>query len=239
MPATFITWPVGGTIFKVERQRARAGPTVVELGPVYVASFGKLRVPGAIWLALRRHGSWIEPTLIAEWVRMMEGYAAARGHPIDPGQAEFLLRWPDPDRDTRFAKQQAKRLLATGPLRCVWTGRTLNDETLEIDHLFPMARWPCDDLWNLVPAHPKANRRKSDRVSSAGLLLSASPVIANWWQDAYLSGSVPSAGRFYVEAGASLPALSRQTPYAVLDAVLLQRIRLHNDLQIPEWDPSR
>jgi SAM-dependent methyltransferase len=239
MPTTFITWPAGGRIFNVERRRTGSSDSVIKLLPTYLASFGTLRVPGAIWLSLRRHGSWVEPALIAEWVRLMEGYSATRERPIDPGRAEFQLRWPDPDRDTAFAKQQAKRLLDAGPLRCVWTGRALDEDKLEIDHLFPIARWPCSDLWNLVPAHPDANRRKRDQVPSATLLLSASPDISDWWQSAYLSGAIPSAERFFVEAESSLPALSGRTLGAVLDAVGLQRVRLHRDQQVPEWNLKR
>ena len=235
MPVTFITWPSGKRIFDVERARAGGSGSAVEIGPAYLASFGRLRVPGPIWSALRRHGSWIEPTLLSEWVRLMERYAVAQAMPVDPGRAGFRLQWRDPERDTGFARQQADRLLAATSLRCVWSGRRLTPGGFEIDHLFPMARWPCADLWNLVPAHPDANRQKGDRVPSAGLLLAAAPGIADWWRSAYLDGSGRLADRFYIEAEATLPAVAGRTPDLVLDAISLQRVRPHRDQQVPEW----
>jgi hypothetical protein len=43
--------------------------------------------------------------------------------------------------------------------------------TLDIDHLFPWAAWPCSDLWNLPPVHRIVNQKfKRDRLPSAATL---------------------------------------------------------------------
>src|SRR5712691_2067473 len=60
--------------------------------------------------------------------------------------------------------------------------------TLDIDHMFPWAAWPCGDLWNLLPAHREVNQRlKRDRLPSATTLFRAEGRIVSWWEQAYLS----------------------------------------------------
>ncbi|WGF90249.1 hypothetical protein [Marinivivus vitaminiproducens] len=39
-----------------------------------LAAYGHLTVPGAVWRALQRYGSWVEPVLVTEWARLMRGY---------------------------------------------------------------------------------------------------------------------------------------------------------------------
>ena len=75
MPSTFMTYPMGGRILPVERGRLRGPPTVVELDTDYLTAFGWMRVPSHLWRAMRRNAAWIEPTLIAEWMRLMREYA--------------------------------------------------------------------------------------------------------------------------------------------------------------------
>ena len=41
----------------------------------YLARFGTLEVPRNLWRALGRFAVWVEPALIAEWQRLMRGYA--------------------------------------------------------------------------------------------------------------------------------------------------------------------
>ena len=78
MPSTFMTYPTGGRILPVERSRLRGSPSIVVLDTRYLAAFGWMRVPSHLWRAMRRNAPWIEPTLIAEWMRLMRGYASGR-----------------------------------------------------------------------------------------------------------------------------------------------------------------
>jgi hypothetical protein len=60
-----------------------------------------------------------------------------------------------------------------------------------------------------------------------------------WWHRAYLSDNSALVQRFVDEARASLPAIpsSGSIPDTdeVYGAVALQRLRLHQDQQVPEW----
>jgi hypothetical protein len=185
-----------------------------------------------------RNAAWIEPTLIAEWTRLIRDYAQRQDRPVAEEAISAGMRWSDPRRDAMRVHQIAVGALNSGELRCAWTDRPLTSVTLDIDHLFPWAAWPCSDLWNLLPSHREVNqRRKRDRLPSALALYRAEARIMNWWETAYLKRPALSQ-QFGEEARASLPALSGSAPEDVFSAVALQRIRLRHDQQVPEWDGS-
>ena len=48
-------------------------------------------------------------------------------------------------------------------MQCVWSAKSLK-QNYDIDHSMPFARWPNNDLWNLLPTDSKINNQKSDRL---------------------------------------------------------------------------
>jgi hypothetical protein len=203
-----------------------------------LATFGWMRVPGRLWRAMRRNAAWIEPTLIAEWMRLMRDYAAGQGRQLAEDKMFAAMRWSDPVRDVSRVREIALSVLEAGNLRCTWTDRPLSRNTLDIDHMFPWTAWPCSDLWNLLPAHREVNQRlKRDRLPSATTLFRAEGRIISWWEQAYL-GKAEShlPEQFLREARASLPALLTDVAGDIFASVCLQRIRLHRDQQVPQWE---
>ena len=242
MPATFLTYPNGGPIFPAVRLRRTAAPATVTLDGATLASFGTIRVPGELWRAMRRFASWIEPSLVFEWVRLMRGYATGRGEAFNEAAAAAAMTWSEPERDVVPARRSALAMLEAGlPLECVWTGRRLEAAVLDIDHCLPWSAWPCGDLWNLMPAHREVNQRlKRERLPSALTLSGAGPAIRRWWSTAYLTAGEVTRVRFAEEAAASLPTLHASTvsadPGTVFTALEIQRLRLRQDQRVPEWD---
>jgi hypothetical protein len=236
MPSNFITYTTGDRILPVERYRSDLVPHVLELDAKYLERFGWMRVPAHLWRAMRRNAAWIEPTLVSEWARLIREYAKRQERQIPEESMSTAMRWSDPERDVLQARRIAVSLL--GGLRCVWTGRPLSALTLDIDHMFPWAAWPCSDLWNLLPSDRNVNQRlKRNRLPSAATLSRAEDRIIDWWQHAYLDNietSLPE--QFLTEARASLPTFLSSEPTDVFAAVTLQRIRLRHDQQVPEWD---
>ena len=78
------------------------------------------------------------------------------------------MTWSEPARDVSTARAQAERLLAAGRLHCVWSGKRLSTNNLDIDHCFPWTVWPCGDLWNLMPSHRQVNQREKRGSASDG-----------------------------------------------------------------------
>ena len=60
----------------------------------------------------------------------------------------------DPDGDVALPRAQALSLLEEGhAVHCVWSGKRLTAERLDVDHCLSWFAWPCGDLWNLLPAN--------------------------------------------------------------------------------------
>ena len=82
---------------------------------------------------------------------------------------------------------------------------------------------------------------KRDRLPSAAVLQRARDGLLAWWQGAYLSTDNSALERrFGDEVRASLPAMAPSGGVPDTDevyaAVALQRLRLHQDQQVPEWN---
>jgi SAM-dependent methyltransferase len=238
MPSTYMTYPMGGRILPVERRRLGRAPHVIELDVKYLEEFGWMLVPTHLWRAMRRNACWIEPTLMNEWTRLMREYARSQDRNLAEEKITSAMSWSDPERDVSRVRQIALSVLASGDLRCTWTARPLSDTTLDIDHMFPWAAWPCSDLWNLLPTHRDVNQRlKRDRLPSAAALSRAEGKIIGWWQQAFLAKTdTRLPGQFLQEARASLPPFATSEPTDLFGSVTLQRIRLRHDQQVPEWD---
>ncbi len=243
MPATYLTYPGGERIFPALRGRRGPAPERLVLDAAYLEAAGAVRVPLELWRAMRRFAGWIEPALVFEWTRLMKGYAVGQGRPFDEAAAAAAMTWSDPTREVALPRRIAIGMLAAGhPVHCVWTGRLLSVEALDIDHCLPWSAWPCGDLWNLMPAHRMVNRRlKRNRLPSSSALRQAGDRIRAWWESAYLNVGAALEGRFMQEAAASLPALPEDGAEAgaeqVFAAMGLQRLRLHRDQGVPEWEP--
>jgi hypothetical protein len=212
---------------------------MLTLDATYLASFGALLVPRDVWRAMQRYSAWIEPSIVAEWMRLIKGYALRMGRTLDDGIIAAAMTWVEPDRDVAIARSRALSLLDEDSLYCVWSGQRLTTRTLDIDHAFPWSAWPCGDLWNLVPAHRAINQaKKRHRLPTAGLLSRSRDSVMSWWRSAY-EGAEHLAPQFFSEARTSLPALGQDdglNAEDVFEAVRFQRLRLWRDQQIPEWD---
>ena len=242
MPAHFMTYP-GSTrpVLPVTKARNAAPPEGITLEAARLWSYGEMRVPGELWRALQRFAVWVEPSLIAEWIRLMRGYADRQGQRLDEGQVAAAMTWAQPERDVSASRAISLAMMQAGyPVRCVWTGADLIPASLDIDHAFPWAAWPCGDLWNLMSAHRRVNQhQKRDLLPSEVVLRRARDGILRWWDAAYLKRQDTVAIRFSEEARASLPGLrgpgQDASPEEVFMAMGLQRLRLRLDQGVPEW----
>ncbi|MCA9548337.1 MAG: hypothetical protein KC613_28230, partial [Myxococcales bacterium] len=229
-PVTYTTGPDGTPLFRGEGRPERFTGAALALHPGALWMYGRLRVPGALWRAMTEHAAWVEPALELEWSRLMQAYDPA----LTLDECARLLAWADPERST----QAVRALVQTSPapVPCVWTGRPLTDD-FQVDHCVPFARWPNNDLWNLLPASKAANQAKRDRLPSADLLQAARPRIEAWWTQAYLSAP-GRRGQFLAEAAGALPVLGDpERPGAVFAGLTALRHRLRAAHQLAEWAP--
>ena len=216
-------------------------PAALHLDLPYLSSFGELLIPRHLWRALQRFDVWIEPALIAEWSRLISFYAGRQGRKVAGTTISEAMRWSEPSRDVKVARDQAIRLMVSGKLYCVWSGRSLAAASLDVDHCFPWAVWSCDDLWNLLPAHRDVNQnQKRDKLPGAEILRSAQQRIEEWWDRGYVKADNRLLSeRFMTEARATLPIVETKPRLDdVFAAVNMQQLRLKNDQQVPVWEPD-
>ena len=237
MPATYMTYADGRPILPAAPSPSRL-PAELVLNEAYFYSFGTLWVPVHLWRALQRYTVWIEPALVEEWIGLTIRYARGQGRTLDEAELRRAMLWSEPAREVAIARSRALALLDDRHLFCVWTGKRLSERSLDIDHCFPWSAWPCDDLWNLLPAQHTVNQhKKRDLLPDDPTLRGASDRIMEWWESAYRSESVLNE-RFRLEALARLPTLDQSNfdVTDVFDAMSLQRLRLARDQRIPEWN---
>jgi SAM-dependent methyltransferase len=237
MPAHFTRYPNSDRpVFDAMPSTAFRAKGELVIDNELLSSYGWLRVPGHVWRAMQPLGAWIEPVLVAEWARMMRTYAERMGRIIPAGEAEAALIWLDPERDTNLARRVAREILGRGePLRCVWSGRPLPENQLDIDHCLPWAAWPCGDLWNLLPASRTVNQReKRDRLPSASALTHAQDLVVDWWERAWLVDDALKQ-RFVREAAATLPLGTDRSATEIFAGLEWRRLRLAQDQQVEEW----
>ena len=79
MPAKYTSFPNGPRVYAVTSGRSPRLTRELVLNPDYRRSFGELLVPEPIWRALTRFNVWIEPALVAEWIRIMKDYVEIFG----------------------------------------------------------------------------------------------------------------------------------------------------------------
>jgi hypothetical protein len=244
MPATHLTFADDQPVFPTAYGRLPKTQSALELEAGLLWEYGATRVPLGIWHALRRMSAWIEPMLVAEWVRLTRQYAERAGRDLSADDVQGALRWLEPERDTLFVRNLAQGRLDRGvPVECVWSGQGLRKTAMDIDHCLPWSAWPCGDLWNLLPAAPSINRNsKRELIVGAANLHEAKPRIMQWGQEAYLEGAHPLRLRFLEEARSTLPvageaeALNLEDLFAALD---FRRLRLRQETQIAEWHGVR
>lgn len=239
MPVKYLHWPASGeNIFHIKHLRRTPTPASLRIDDPFLWSFGAFHVPLQIWDALSHYNVWVEPVLVAEWVRLMESYAGQLGPAISQ-TAYLLLAWADPERDTAFARAAVERLRSQDrAVYCVWSGQRLRDD-YDIDHCFPFAAWPCGDAWNLMPAARRINIEKSNRLVTQTALERASDRISEWWEGAFLSAGADARQRFFLEAEQTLPMLeSAASTTELIDAMKVQRIRLAKDQGLGPWEPE-
>lgn len=229
-PANYITYP-GTTdkVFEYVGGRIQRSDTV-SLDLDFLTSVGKLHIPRHVWEALSRHATWIEPSILNRWAELLEKFDGT----ASPGAYREALYWPDIEHSTHEVRKRAAHIREKGNLRCVWSGRQLQNE-YEIDHCFPFKHWPNNHLWNLLPTAQNLNRSKSDCLPSADQLERSAERIQEWWHLAYHQTDYQR--RFYEEATAALPLRSdtATTLDDLLTGVRRQRVRLRTDQQIAEW----
>ena len=233
MPAQYTTLPgTSEAVFTVELARSRLSGEELCLDHDFLASFGTFYVPVRLWDSFTRFSLWIEPAILNEWTALMTGYQLRHGKQFTKLDFMDALQWENPVRATTAVRERVRELLLTQDLPCCWSGKRLTP-TYAVDHAFPFARWPNNDLWNLLPANAAVNLQKSDKLPSRQRLMSSRERITDWWYNAWGD----RGDEFFTQANFALPNLSANNRNFddVFEAFTLQRDRIKDFQQLQDW----
>jgi hypothetical protein len=135
-----------------------------------------LIIPFDLWATFRQMSLWVEALCIHEWCLFSE-----RVSNEDRGYIYGLLTSrPDNRRPLTWERNQIELLILEGAeFTCPWTEkRIVRGVSYDLDHILPVAIYPTNELWNLVPSDPAFNsHQKRDRLPGMERLTTAKPYL--------------------------------------------------------------
>lgn len=146
-----------------------------------------LVIPNELWMGFQSLSLWIEALCIHEWSLFVGNLEQAENLNIDRGVIyELLTEYPENRRSLEAERKEIGVLMRDGAqFICPWTYRQIiNGTEYDLDHLMPLAIYPSNALWNLVPADAQFNRNtKRDKLASQSRLQAAIPDLAKTYEN--------------------------------------------------------
>ena len=176
----------------------------------------RIYLPGEMWTELALMGRWIEDSVVIRWAEFSGNLKGQNPSATVPQVLSLLLDEPSDTRETNLARDAFTPLLRANALECAWTGQQL--DRFDVDHAIPWALWRNNDLWNLLPVHPKANNEKRARIPSRNRVIDRKAAIVASWTvlfEAYRTLFLAHAGAF---VGKALTDFGRDGQSALFDA---------------------
>ena len=139
-----------------------------------IFGFGEFSIPFSFYLVFRYLGQSLYglTTITQKWREItFKLNDEARKDKIE----EFLVTDFLAQRDTSMVRK-----LLPPNVFCVWSDKKIRK--FDIDHLLPYSIWFSNDLWNLLPASPDLNRKKSDKIPSPELIERKKDNIIYYWE---------------------------------------------------------
>ena len=233
MPAKYITLPGTKTaVFDVDRKSPKPPKDLLMLDYEYLLSFGLFYVPRDIYNTLSDFSCWIEPALVNEWIRVMQSFKTQGSNSFSLEDYFDALKWENKTRSTTKVRERIDAMQTQRDVLCTWSKKKLRN-AYDIDHAFPFARWPSNDLWNLVPTTKEINRSKSDKLLTEQRLMHSKDELLDFWMQAWEKEQT----LFFSQANLSLPELpinNRQFD-DVFEAMLMQRQRIKDTQQLTDF----
>jgi len=146
-----------------------------------IMNYGTFSIPLDYYEAFQTLGSFIcgQDSLFLKWAEFSVN-ASGKKLPIE-NILESLLESPVTERDAIKSKEIFENLLKEkGETECVWTNQ--KTKKIQVDHILPFAIWKNNDLWNLLPAHPKVNQNKRDKIPTPRLIDQQKGLILHYWE---------------------------------------------------------
>ncbi|MBC8136406.1 MAG: hypothetical protein H8F28_11015 [Fibrella sp.] len=144
-----------------------------------------LKVPAQIWQGFKELSLWIEALCTHEWCLFSETVKENQLSNVSRGDVYNLLTdRPGNRRPLSWERNHVDVLIMEGNcFVCPWSLRKIDKiGDYALDHLIPIALYPINDLWNLLPSdHDYNSHVKRAKLPSQQRLITASRV----FEDSY------------------------------------------------------
>ena len=145
---------------------------------VYDTAAKRVCMDGSLWREFSLLGHFIRDRIIMRWAEETE--RMSKYNLFIPVLVGILLKAPDPGRNVSAVKEL---YASVRPLECVWSGRSIGKlGEFDVDHAIPFSLWRDNSLWNLLPAHPKINNQKRQKLPTLNMLSKRKDIIINYWE---------------------------------------------------------
>ena len=145
-----------------------------------IKELGTFTIPKKYYDAFKFIGSFINGTnsILFNWAKFSVNMS---NNSLDVNTVlNEILKDPVTERNVNLSKKlYNEKLNHEGRLYCVWSGKRI--QRYDIDHIIPFSVWKNNDLWNLLPTHPKTNSQKGDKIPSEKLLENQKQLIMYYW----------------------------------------------------------
>ena len=184
MPMKFIGNSVSKgyySIYKLESKRKKIYEGNKLTTELLISQFGSFSIPSDYYLVLKHLGSFIggDSSLINKWADFV--VTANKSHPVEKNYIlEKLSIKPESFRDVTEVKSFYKK---KQNLHCVWSGKKISNNNLNIDHVLPFAHYLNNDIWNLLPTLNIVNSMKSDKIPTPDLIDKRKDIIIDYWSE--------------------------------------------------------
>ncbi|HXH32221.1 MAG TPA: methyltransferase domain-containing protein [Bacteriovoracaceae bacterium] len=139
------------------------------------SELGMVTVPITLWRDISAFSHWIEDSLSIQWAQLTEKMNRSGNF---ASYLDLITKSVQEDVRTTY---EIRKLFKGKKIECVWTGKKLDE--FAVDHMIPWTLWRNNDLWNLLPADPKVNGRKSDGIPSGELIVKRFDTIKWYWEE--------------------------------------------------------
>jgi hypothetical protein len=175
-------------------------------------------VPASLWEAFHRLSLYVEALCLHEWCLFTEGVTQDNDRQAARGEVYTLLTArPDNRRPLSWERNQVDILLHENHhFTCPWTQKRLTQpQHYDLDHLLPLAVYPVNELWNLLPVDREFNQHtKRDKVPNSQRLTAAEPLLAASYSTYHQSPALQKAVR--EDAALRFAGLSTDHTFAVV-----------------------
>lgn len=145
-----------------------------------------------LWRTFLGLSLWVEALCIHEWCLFTETVTQVDGSTFERGNIyQLLTDRPDSRQPLSWERHHIQLLMLEGvTFNCPWSYRTIDiNSEYDLDHLVPVSVYPINEIWNLVPTHPPANKHKRDKVPNLELLTRAKPYLALAYKNYQFKGT--------------------------------------------------